>query len=173
MAQIQMEVYAKLNSLRVYVVDANPKKTGVNNFQGFSYFTLEDFLPLVIKKANELGLSWSENFFTKKIDSEPPVLLEVGELTIVHTASGSSVTFTVPIDYSPVGKMNQMQVIGSSITYARRYLWQNALGLTDHDMYDRADQNNWDNLGEESNKVTKSIDKIQKNHDATFKRGSK
>lgn len=167
MPQIQMEVHAKLNSLRVFIKDANPKKTGKNEFQGFHYFTLEDFLPLVISKANELGLSWTENFTTKKLEGEPPTYLEVAELTIFHTSSGSSVTFTVPIDYSPVGKMNQMQVIGSSITYARRYLWQNALALTDHSLYDKADQNNWESLGDNENSRTA---KIQKQHNEKFSR---
>ncbi len=60
-------------------------------------------------------------------------------LTIIDTQSGSSVTTTIPIDYTQLKGGSPMQSIGASVTYARRYLWVSILGITDNDLLDSMD----------------------------------
>lgn len=110
------------------ILQANPKPTGKNPFQKFDYFQLSDFLPIVIQKANELHLSYHESFGPQE-----------ASLTIIDTQSGSSVTTTIPIDYTQLKGGSPMQSIGASVTYARRYLWVSILGITDNDLLDSMD----------------------------------
>tara|TARA_R100000773_G_C4214310_1_gene113268 strand:+ start:857 stop:1363 length:507 start_codon:yes stop_codon:yes gene_type:complete len=163
MAQIQMEVHNKLNQLREEIRQANPHMSGENKFQNFNYFNLADFLPLVIEKSQALNLSWTENFYTTNVDGLPP--RDVAELTIIHHPSASSTTFTIPVDYTPTGKMQPMQVIGAVITYARRYLWYNALALTDFELLDALDQ---DKQHPVKNNSATSLNRIAQKHQTQF-----
>jgi len=123
---INLKVHQILANIRQKLVELNPKQTGSNKFQNFEYYQLADFLPFVIKLANAHNLSYQETFGK-----------EEASLTLIDTNSGSSVTFSIPIDYSVLKGGSPMQSIGASVTYARRYLWVSALGLTDHDLLDQ------------------------------------
>lgn len=134
------------------ILQANPKPTGKNPFQKFDYFQLSDFLPIVIQKANELHLSYHESFGPQE-----------ASLTIIDTQSGSSVTTTIPIDYTQLKGGSPMQSIGASVTYARRYLWVSILGITDNDLLDSMDLK--ESIVEDKPKETKTpanvMEKIQ------------
>lgn len=158
MAQIQMEVHEKMILTRNDILEAKPKKSGYNKFGNFHYYVLADFMPLVVMAAKKYHLSWTENFHSGENAR--------AELTIVHTPSASSVTYTLPIDYSilKAGPGTPMQSIGSAITYARRYLWYNALALTDHDFLDTLDgdvEQIQQNPPPSQNNVSQSLSKIK------------
>lgn len=125
---INVKVHEILAKIRKKLVELNPKQTGANAFQKFNYYQLSDFLPFVIKLAHDYHLSYQETFGK-----------EEATLTLIDIQSGSSVTFSIPIDYSLIKGGSPMQSIGAAVTYARRYLWVSALGLTDHDLLDQMD----------------------------------
>ena len=149
MNAINLKVHQILANIRQKLVDLNPKQTGSNKFQNFDYYQLSDFLPFVIKLAYEHNLSYQETFGK-----------EEASLKLIDAHSGSTVTFSIPIDYSMLKGGSPMQSIGASVTYARRYLWVSALGLTDHDLLD---QMNLDQpITQQTKDTTKNIiDKAQ------------
>ena len=125
---ISCKVHESLAKLRYQVLQAMPKPTGSNPFQKFDYFQLSDFLPIVIQKAQDLHLSYVESFGQQE-----------ATLTVIDIQSGSTVTVTIPIDYTQLKGGSPMQSIGASVTYARRYLWVSMIGLTDNDLLDKMD----------------------------------
>jgi len=123
--QQQWIVYSKLQKARVLLQEQPLKKSGFNSFAGFKYFELADFLPSINVIFDNLGLcsvfSISEGIATLRIfDSE----------------SGGVVYFRSPIADAASGKAPPIQALGSMHTYLRRYLFLNALEITEHDAVD-------------------------------------
>lgn len=126
-------VYQKLNAARLKFLEANVEKSGKNSHLQFHYFELEDIVPVAQPIFNELGL------FAK-----PDFTQENARMTIINAEKPEeTVTFEAPFDrikpiISNTGKQatNEMQALGASLTYMRRYLWMIALDITEHDDID-------------------------------------
>ena len=126
-------VYQKLNAARLKFLEANVEKSGKNNHLQFHYFELEDIVPVAQPIFNELGL------FAK-----PDFTQENARMTVINAEKPEeTVTFEAPFDrirpiVSNAGKQatNEMQALGASLTYMRRYLWMIALDITEHDDID-------------------------------------
>ena len=126
-------VYQKLIKARAMFLNADPKKSGKNMQLAFKYFELDDIVPIATKIFEEIGLISLVSFESDK--------------AIMHIANtdepNDGVTFTAPfkpIDpiVSNAGKQvtNEMQALGSSITYMRRYLYMIALDICEPDEID-------------------------------------
>lgn len=140
-------VYQKLQKARVKLQNVELKKSGYNSFAGFKYFELGDFLPTVNSIFFELGLC---SVFT--IDNNEAIM------QIVDTEFGGTIFFRSPVAEAvprvtiDAGKSPAIQALGSQHTYLRRYLFLNALEITEHDAVDAT-------LGKDEPKSAKPVTK--------------
>ena len=126
-------VYQKLLRARALFLSADPKKSGKNMQLAFKYFELDDIVPIATKIFGEVGLISLVRF-----ESEQAIM------SIVNIDNPKEevvfVTPFKPIDpiVSNAGKQvtNEMQALGSSITYMRRYLYMIALDICEPDGID-------------------------------------
>ncbi|GHV47004.1 hypothetical protein FACS189499_03600 [Clostridia bacterium] len=126
-------VYQKLLKARAQFLEADVDKTGKNMHLSFKYFELDDIVPTATRIFSEIGLIALPNFTT-----------DTATIIIVNTDSPEeTVTFTAPFNqispiFSNAGKQatNEMQALGSSITYMRRYLYMIALDICESDGID-------------------------------------
>lgn len=126
-------VYQRLLTARSKFLDANVEKSGKNMHLSFKYFELEDIVPTAIRIFNEVGLISVVNFTP-----------DVATMEIINTENpDESVSFVAPFNQiapivSNTGKQatNEMQALGSSITYMRRYLYMIALDICESDSID-------------------------------------
>ena len=128
-----MNVFQKLLTARAMFLASNTQKSGKNMQLAFKYFELDDIVPIATKIFNEVGLisvvSFTENTATMTIiDIDSP------EQFIPFTAPFTTLEPIV----SNTGKKatNEMQALGSSITYMRRYLYMIALDICEPDEID-------------------------------------
>ena len=122
-------IYQKLSAVRVIMQGRLSRKSGVNPEAGFTYFELRDFIPESNRLFNEAGMlpvfrmRRAENGFFE------------ASLEIINTEkTEESISFTLPV---VIGNGIGMQAIGASDTYARRYLYMNALEITENDQIDK------------------------------------
>ena len=126
-------VYQKLIKAREQFLNADVQKTGKNMHLSFKYFELDDIVPTAIRIFATVGLVPVVNFTT-----------DTATMTIVNTDNPEdTVAFVAPFNQiapivSNTGKQatNEMQALGSSITYMRRYLYMMALDICESDSID-------------------------------------
>jgi len=123
--QQQWQVYAKLQEARVKLQSMGLKKTGYNKFADFRYFELGDFLPSVNIIFAEIGLC---SVFSINSD--------YASLMIIDTDTEGEICFRSPLADAATGKAPPIQALGSQHTYLRRYLFLNALEITENDFVD-------------------------------------
>lgn len=119
-------VYRKLAIARVRLLDMGISKSGRNEHAGFGYYELEDFLPHTLRIFNELGLLGAISF-------------EAGmaRLTIVDCdRPDDKIIFSCELAACTLPRCQPMQNIGAAHTYARRYLWIDALEILEADALD-------------------------------------
>jgi hypothetical protein len=120
-----MNVYEKLQVCRVELAKMNLKKSGKNSFSGYDYFELSDILPPI----NELFL---QNKLFGKV-----TFVDNATLTIYNTEKPEeSIIFESPIAEAQLKGCHPVQNLGAVQTYIRRYLYTNALEVTDADVLD-------------------------------------
>jgi hypothetical protein len=130
---IPMNVYQKLAKAREMFLFSDTKKSGKNMQLAFKYFELDDIVPVATKIFNEIGLI-----------SLVSMTNETAVMEICNTdAPDERISFQAPFNQiSPIvsnaGKQvtNEMQCLGSSITYMRRYLYMIALDICEPDEID-------------------------------------
>lgn len=118
-------VYQKLSAARVKLLDMNLKKSGRNDYAGYAYWELGDFLPASLRIFDELGLCGVESFTA-----------EVATLSIHDADSEATITITSPMGSASLKGCHEVQNIGAVETYQRRYLWTSAMGVVEHDALD-------------------------------------
>jgi hypothetical protein len=130
-----MNIYGKLAEARSQFHQLKLKKSGLNQFAGWKYFNLDDFLVPGMQCMKDAGLC--------------PVIsfgLELAEMKIHDTGATDSVGVTCISITSPLSeahmKGNQpVQNLGACESYVRRYLWMVALEISgEHDSIDAAEQ---------------------------------
>lgn len=129
-----LNVYQKLFAARAKFLEADVQKTGKNMHLSFKYFELDDIVPTATRIFSEVGLIPIVNFTA-----------DVATMTIVNTDNPweETIKFEAPFNQiapivSNAGKQatNEMQALGSSITYMRRYLYMIALDICESDSFD-------------------------------------
>jgi len=151
-----MTVYKKLAEARVQLLSVDMKKSGKNKFAGYEYFELGDFLPHTHRIFNDVGLLGVFSFEGSN-----------ATLTIHDTDATGSVAFVSPVVSAHNPKGQQIQDLGSTHTYLRRYLWLMALELTEHDAVDAAPQAEKPPAPAER-KVDKLVEKTENPNHALF-----
>lgn len=162
-----MSVHKKLMEARIKLQNTKLQKTGQNKFAGYTYFELGDFLPTVQQIFAELGLCGTITF------------TERAELKIVDVDSPEqAIYFVCPIASASLKGCHDVQNLGASMTYIRRYLWVNALEIVEHDALDAttgqgthkpAQNNSYKPEGEELVFIESVYDRVISNkHDPEF-----
>ena len=123
-----MTVYKKLQAARHELSKANLKKTGHNSYGGWNYYELGDFIPTVHKLFDAVGLCGVVTF------------RETATLTIYDAESEGKIEFSTPIVYAEAAKGQPIQMLGSTHTYLRRYLWLMAMEIVESDSVDAEKQ---------------------------------
>nr|DAK93169.1 MAG TPA: DNA polymerase [Caudoviricetes sp.] len=128
-----VNVYQKLLAARTKFLESNVEKSGKNMHLQFKYFELEDIVPTATRIFNEIGLipivTFDSNVATMTmVNTDNPEETAVffapfNQLAPIVSNSGNAVT-------------NEMQALGSSITYMRRYLYMIALDICESDSID-------------------------------------
>lgn len=126
-------VYQKLIKAREQFLNTDVQKTGKNMHLSFKYFELDDIVPTATRIFATHGLIGIVNFTT-----------DTASMTIVNTENPEeTVQFVAPFNQiapivSNAGKQatNEMQALGSSITYMRRYLYMMVLDVCESDSID-------------------------------------
>lgn len=125
-----MTVFKKLQQARVKLHNTKLNKSGENKFAKFHYFELGDFIPQVTAIFNELGLCGTVSF------------TQTEAYLTVYNVDGDKddfVTFTSPMVYANMEKMQAIQNLGSTHTYMRRYLWLMCMEIVENDVVDTAE----------------------------------
>lgn len=122
-----MNIYQKLMEAREKFLAMPVKKSGINRFAKFEYFELADIVPVKTAIFRELGLCDMITF-----GDDDAVLM----LYNVDDPDADPIAFRTPIKTQAVNGMNEMQAIGASETYARRYLYQLVLDIVEADTFD-------------------------------------
>lgn len=120
-----MSVHKKLNEARIALQGEKLNKSGNNNFAGYTYFELGDFLPTINRIFNNIGLCGVVSFGE-----------ELATLTITDVDDNSSVVITSPMKEANLKGCHPIQNLGAVETYTRRYLWVTALEIVEHDVLD-------------------------------------
>lgn len=128
-AEKPKNVFQKLLEARVKFLNAGVKKSGKNMHLKFTYFELEDIVPVATPIFAELGLLPLVNFTD-----------EAATMTLVNTDEPSEIIqFTSPMrNIEGNAATNAVQALGASETYQRRYLYMAALDITESDALDGA-----------------------------------
>lgn len=120
-------VMKKIQQARIEWLKEPRKKSKYNTFQKYNYFVLKDILPPVNKIFNELKLYSHYNLYK-----------DHAALVITDTETGDSIKYKLPVQQI---ENPTMQQIGSINTYAKRYLYMNALEIEEEeDGIDSTDQ---------------------------------
>ena len=120
-----MTIYKKIATARIKLQGMPLKKSGHNKFAGYNYFELGDFLPACNDIFAELGLCDVITFTS-----------ETASLNIFDSETGEQVMFCSPMASANLKGCHDIQNLGASQTYLRRYLWQTAMGMVEHDALD-------------------------------------
>lgn len=121
-----MNIYQKLNEVRVALQSMNLKHSGKNTYAGYTYYELGDFLPHVNRLFKEHGLFSQVNFTA---DEATLTILDVDK-------PEDKVVFTSPMSSAQLKGCHEVQNLGAVQTYLRRYLYTAALEIVEHDALD-------------------------------------
>lgn len=121
-----MNVYEKLNEARLGFQSANVKKSGKNDYTGYTYYELADILP----KVNELAKQFK---FSCVVEFTP----ELATLSFIDLEKPTDkVIFTSPMSEASLRGCHAVQNLGAVETYIKRYLYQNCFEIVEGDALD-------------------------------------
>lgn len=119
----KMNIYQKLQACRVKFQEAKIKKSGKNNYSNYDYFELSDILPKINELMLEHGLT-ALFFFNK----------EEARLEIINTDNiEEKIIFSSPVAMAELKGCHEIQNIGATQTYMRRYLYIMAFEIAEYD----------------------------------------
>lgn len=121
-----MNVYEKLMKARLELQSRDLKKSGRNNYAGYQYFELGDFLPQTMEIFASLKLAGYVNYDES-----------VCTLTIVNCEEPTEkIYINTPMSSANLKGAHEIQNLGAVQTYTRRYLWVTAMEIVEHDALD-------------------------------------
>lgn len=125
----KLNIFQKIQKARVELQKRDIKKTGLNKYSNYKYFELGDFLPHINEICDELGLYTEfkygeEEAFLYVIDSDNPDIKR---------------EWRTPVKIPALKGCSDIQAIGGSQTFARRYLYMMAFEIAETDIVDIAE----------------------------------
>lgn len=125
-----MNIYQKLAKARAELKAKGLKMTGRNLHRGYSYFELADILPAITEIEAEIGLV-----------SLVEIRAEISTLTVVNTEKPEEyLQFTMPSAQVKLQGNHDIQNLGATQTYLRRYLYFAAYEIAETEQVDGAEQ---------------------------------
>lgn len=126
-----MNIYEKITKAKKEILEANLKKSGENKFAGFKYYELADITPKIIEICDKLKLHTKISF-----DIEYATL----EITNIENIE-EKLFYTSPMKELSLKGCNDIQALGGTETYQRRYLYMMAFDIIENDMFDATSGN--------------------------------
>ncbi len=121
-----MNIFEKLQTMRVALQAQNLKKSGKNTYSKYDYYNLSDFLPQV----NQLMV---DNKVTSVITFDK----EFAKLTLIDCEKPDArIEFTSPMASAQLKGVHEIQNLGAVETYQRRYLYMVAFEIVEADVLD-------------------------------------
>lgn len=121
-----MNIYEKLQKVRVELQEMNLKKSGENTYAKYKYYELGDILPAINKLLMENKMT-----AIVKFDSE------YARLRIVNCEKpDEEIEFTSPMAEVTLKGAHDIQNLGAVETYQRRYLYMMAFEVVESDFFD-------------------------------------
>jgi hypothetical protein len=130
-----MNIYGKLAEARSQFHRLSLKKSGLNQFAGWKYFELGDFLIPGMQVMKDAGLCPVISFKTKLATM---MIHDMESET--HTPGVDFMLIDSPLSESHAKGNQPIQNVGMCETYSRRYLWMAALEIIEHDSIEQAEQ---------------------------------
>ena len=129
MSEITKNIYLKMAEARGNLQEVEFKKSAYNSFSKYYYFDLGDILPPIMQACNKFKMTPIFNM-TK----------EVATLRIINAENvEEEILFTMPVHICNLKGCNEMQNVGGSQTFAQKYLYSAAFGISETDSTDRQD----------------------------------
>lgn len=130
-----MNIYEKIQQVKLELSERELKKSGENKYSGFKYYELGDFLPSII------DLCKKHKLFTQITFSEDKGILNIIDCEAEIPAGEKPAEYRVVQYESPLRDLelkgaNAIQALGGTETYLRRYLYMNAFDIVEADMFD-------------------------------------
>ena len=141
-----LNIYGKLIEARRLFANSGVKKTGVNRYAEFKYFTLEDIIPVKQSIFESLGLVDVIQFNK-----------DLAKLELVNKDNPEEIIYF----YSPLAEdesliKNPIQKLGAVETYVRRYLYMLMLDIVEADTVDAVSDKPVDESGKAVETTKKS-----------------
>lgn len=122
-------VYQKLQEARTRFSNTELKKTGKNDYAGFMYFQLQDFVPTINRIFSDVGLIGIFNY-------DPDGTEPLATMTVCDVDNpDDEIVFKRPAVEAKTSN-NPIQNAGATDTYLRRYMWLMAMDIVENDMTD-------------------------------------
>lgn len=115
-------IYEKLALARNQFHGQKLEKSGRNTFAKYSYFELGDFIVPGMQAMSENGLTPVVSFGA-----------DYAQMTIHDWQGSTPIVITSPMSKANLKGCHDVQNVGAVETYQRRYLWQAALEIVEHD----------------------------------------
>lgn len=126
----KLNIFQKIQKARVDLQKSKLKKTGKNEYSKYEYFELGDFLPAINEICSNLGLCNIFNFTSDK-----------ATLTVIDAENiESKLEFSTPVELATLKGCSDIQNIGGTQTYCRRYLYIMAYEIAENDVLDSGDK---------------------------------
>lgn len=127
-----IKTLTKINQARTQFLTMNVKKSGVNKYQGFNYFELQDIIPAKTQICNDLNIA-------DYLDMQDPQIARLHIYDLDQDDTQQPVTFSLnmPIPSTQQQTTKQIQEQGALQTYVHRYLLLQFLDIIESDGIDR------------------------------------
>lgn len=126
----KLNIYKKLQKARVELQNCKLKKTGKNDYSKYEYFELGDFLPSINKICEDLGLC---NIFEFNKNEANLTIIDADDPT-------QKLIFSTPVELANLKGCADIQNIGGTQTYCRRYLYIMAYEIAENDVLDNGER---------------------------------
>lgn len=121
-----MNLFEKIQAIRVELREQNLKPTGKNEFAKYSYFELDDFLPQLNRLMKQYNMTAIASF-----------TIETASLTAINIeAPEERFVITSPFSSASLKGCHEVQCVGAVETYQRRYLYQALFDIGEKDGLD-------------------------------------
>lgn len=122
----KLNIFQKIQKARVELQKRDIKKTGFNKFSNYKYFELGDFLPHINEICLNVGL-YTEFRYTP----------EIAILYVIDSDNPEDKRqWDTPVKIPTLKGCSEIQAIGGSQTFARRYLYNMAFEIAENDVID-------------------------------------
>jgi hypothetical protein len=126
----KLNIYQKLQKSRVELQNSKMKKTGKNKFSNYEYFELGDFLPRINELMDKYGLT---AIFLFEREEATLILIDTDK-------PDDNIKFSSPVAMAQLKGCHDVQNIGATQTYMRRYLYVMAFEIAEHDTVETSEK---------------------------------